>query len=1448
MRCSYSNPPASATGFNAESRYLSLGDSIIRRVVAINGMCAPISGAIWKAITIMASALLLVAGASAPLLAMDPMFVKSFPENGGLDFVLHDDIQSTIYSWPRTLLTYPVDFSHHPCAAEQLHLTDNAGHAVPFQLSEVEKARDGRIVFAKVSFFSALEPGANHHFKLELGAPATPNSELRVHVSQEGNTRIVDTGLLKIRLPESQTIANGEEVPGPLLAIDRGQGWIGASKLLSGRTHVLRIEAAVVDTGALFDVYRVTYIFDSGARYEATLKCVLGYPFVDFSENITGMDADMGTSVEMDWTGFAPERRYAANGWAQPHGYLGIEEPVSTPGIIEEPHWIPADRVEDPHKEMFFHLAAFEGNAPRDAVPAMSFWETGAHGQELGVFVPDTKDWDDHKYMIWQPTTALQVSFRYDKGHLIWHWPVVSGLRRTGISLVATPTGEQVTRHMFDTYTAEAKGYPKAFAENGSFEPEKVNGMRYAQWLRSWYGSLDLNRVKDWVLTYPSSLRQAPAPLAPEDSTVSRLSLPQRASLYESRLLHSMLMDYPLGSDLGIMNISHRPIRPFVEEYMHVRPAFSSRQKARIDALLLLSAYINAGEDMAPVRVCLTGTPNMSSDGFTVPTEIGILFPDHPMNSEWRDQFEKTIQLEAKFYTRPDVSAYQSLGGRWTESLPIYNWAYFEPTLTAQIAITHTDGSNRIANDEMAQRANWMVDELSAPIYNPNPYWRQDGTAPAPSPWKPGMSLTQRNGFERQYPPHGAHSTGTGTVVPVDVPILAKYLRNYDPMTAEHLLWAYAQRTSQEGNVPEPLPYYAAPVLDELRSNAGTNPHLHSSKYTGHGIILRAGVGTPEELSIHLDQTDQGPNYRWGDNGEGSSGVLYFYANGQPWTGHERENTGDHSNDDGTGTTTFSVVKDHTFRSIGENGLDRPMYDLDLAQFGEIDARQDHVPYASPAYRSRSVMLVGTDYFILGDDVIGGDERTETRFSWFTAKDLPFPKIVFLDPLSARRDHWTQINTQMSKGLLRDALGPNIVLVTHKKDQVEMEKMRSVPLSYPDITQVSQYSWEKGYGPESMPGVYFVRTAKSHDRVFRSFEPIHYQEEAEEFAGMAGVIRTETGNITEMALFQGTVIAAKGLRIQFNADAEAGISAKIDASGNIAGVYQTKQATKVTLQLSAGASPSYVAYIDGKRPEQVRSGDTMTVQLDPGRHIWELTQKAPMPLPPTVLRTENGKGSAKVFFTQRDGADRYALQLSDDQAANWRTIQSGKSSPLTVEGQPIGTKVQVRIMAFSRDDAAVAGSEYPVYMSDKIPGSPEGLAIELASGQASLTWGEVLGVSEYRLYRRAVGQSEWKMIYSGLRREYADQVDGVTPPAYMPGRADNALRQQGQPVYEYAVTAVNGNGESVKSFAVNTDPTGWLAWWPEGVERKFKRQTGFWLPPYVSPQMTPPIFYPDSEQ
>jgi hypothetical protein len=1378
---------------------------------------------------------------AAPAFAQDPMFVKSLPAHAPLTITLHDDIASPIYTWPRTLLTYPVDFSARKIKVTELQLTAD-GQPIPFQLSDIKTAPDATLTFAKLSFFSTLTPGATHTFSLDPTptprvAPPTP----ALTVTHDATTRTVDAGALKIRMPTGYT---GPDVPGPILALDQGQGPIGASHLLGPAINHVNFQTLA--SGPLFDLYRITYTFANGGAYTVTLRSVLGYPFVQITEDMTNLPPEANAAVEIDWTGLNPTKRYAANGWLESPEGIPIDEPVTTPGILEEPHWFPSDRVEDPAHEMLYHLAAFGGNAPREAVPAIDFWEPGPQGQDLSAFIPDTKLWDDHQYMIWQPTTRLQWSFRYTPGHLIFHLPLIDGTRTTDIALTPAKQDESTLNQVRQTYQQAARALHGAFTRNTTY-PASLD-QRYAQYLRSWYGGLSLDKVKDWQLTYPSTLKPPPPPyLPPSDKGSGTLTPGLTPQALETFIFTSPVMNYPLGLDLGVMNISHRIIRPIVERYLQLRPTMPEDLRRRIDAVLLLSAYVNAGEDISPMRICVTGTPNMSADGFSVPAELSVLYPQHPMVPEWADQFEKIIQLQSKFYTRPDVPALDSLGGRWTESLPIYNWAFFAPTIAAQVSLMNTDGRDRMANPEMALRGRWMVDELSAPIWNPNPIWRVGNLAKAPTtptPWHPGLALTPANGFERQYPAHGAHSSGTSSIVPKDVPMIAFYLRNYAPLISEHLLWAYAQRTSTiqpEGDEP----FWQLATLKKVANNPGTNPHLKSEKYTGHGLILRAGVDTPDELSIHLDQVDQGPNYRWGDNAEGSSGVLYFFANGQPYTGLEQENTGDHSIDDATGFTTFAVLHDHAWRSIGENLLTSPLYDLGIAQFGQIDARRDHNPYSYPAYLSRSVMLIGTDYFILADDTQGETHNTgqgETRFTWFTAKDLPYPKIAFLTPLVARVDHWTQLTTRMSKGFIRDAVGPSVVLISAKKDEIAIEHMRATPLAYPEGVGLSQYTPD--HTSETHPGVFYIRTATSHDRVFRAFAPIHYQESDEAFQGTAGVIRTRTSGATELALFHGTLIAAKDLRLELPPNTQTAISATLTPDNTLTGAFQSQSATSLTLTLPAAIATTATFYIDGAKPTQTRTAQTLTLALPAGRHTWELTPNPPTPIPPTILRTENAKASAKVFFTPVPAAQSYRLELSQDNAVTWKPAAEGKTTPLTLQNLTPNTKYQLRIAAITPDNRAIPGPEYPIYATLTPPPTPDGLALEITPNTVQAQWGEVLGASEYRLYRRLTGQARWTLVYHGLDRQTADHAPGITAPTYMPGRADNSLTPRLPQIYEYAVTSVNGSGESEKSPQISTDPTSWLTWWPTGQDHTFKRQTGFWLPPYVPAAATPPLHYP----
>lgn len=1382
-------------------------------------------------------------------LAYDPLYVREYPAAGSLIFELKDEIRSPVYSWPRTLLSYPVDFSHAKVRQEELLLKNGrTGNPETFQLSEIKKASDGTLLFAKVSFFSDLKPGGDQLFSLGKGNTSSEPTSLP-ELTKSGMIE-VNGGALKVRLPASLHEISTSGAPSPIQGLNDGSGWCGGGRIISPVKPVRSLTTTCTESGPLFRTYQLRYEFSKGASYESTIRIVSGYSFIILAERITGLTPEDHAVMELVWAGLKATKRMPLNrGWLCPPEGLGIDEPVTIPGIIEEPHWNPnPNTVENPAVEMIFRLSPFSGNGVREAVPAITFWETGSEGRELGFFIPDAKKWDDRQYMPWQPTTRLQVRFHHADGLLTASYPLLDGRRETGITLCSVTQGDMAITNLRNSYKEAVGTGKQPFIGNADAGYQGLE-MRYALWLRSWYGGLSLDKVKDWVLVAPEGNTPAPTPPV-ETAAEARIKVSSASELLD-KVFHSSLMEYPMGANIGIDAINHRNIRPFVRYYLQYGSQLTLEQRRRLDALLLLSAYVNSDDDLAPVRCCISGTPNISSDGFSVPAELSVLYPKHPLFAEWADQFEKRQQLMGCFFTRPNVNAYDSLGGRWCESLAEYNWAYFDSSIPANISLELAGGKNRFANPWAALRGHWLSDELSAPVYNPNPFWRQNrfgfnekGDMPSPSPWKPGIPLTSANGFERQYPAHGAHGSGTGQPVSEVIPILAGSLRNFDPMTAEHLFWAAAQRTSStydgKGN------YWYDIGTNGITSNNGTDPHLRSSKYTGHGIILRSGVDTPEELSIHLDQTDQGPNYRWGNNGEGSSGVLYFFANGQPWSGHERENTGDHDIDDTGGTTTFGVVKDGEYRSIGENVLERPLYDLGVAQFGEITARKGEKPYSWPVYRSRSVMLVGTDYFILCDDVTG-----DMRFSWFTMKDLPFPKLVFLNPLGTRADHWSEVTTAISKGVIRDqgrVEEAHIVLVSHKKSEVEMEKMGFKPVPYLEKADIQQYAWKLPKGENLPPkGVYWVKTPASHDVVFRNSELINYSGNDASFSGTAGVVRNKLDGSTELALFEGTEISAHGVKLSTPAGSELGVSAVFTNgkdTGGISGTFMSPKESRFSIEAAQVTGATF--YVDGaKHAAGVKAG-TLTTMLPAGHHIWELTSSQPTPLAPAILRTENFSGGAKVLFTPVDGADHYRLEASVDGGKSWQpTGTTGSSSPLEIKELTNGTKIHIRIIAANAGKHSLPSNEYPVYVTDKASESPDGLNLILSKDRVDLSWGEILGAKEYRLYRRPFGKETWTRVYAGAECVFADLgAKGTLPPVELPGRSDNALITNRGTVYEYAVAAVNGNGEGAKSSVVNSDPTGWRNWWPAGQERTFKRQTGFWLPPYVTPEQVPPLRYP----
>ena len=1403
--------------------------------------------------------------------------VRVMKPDGSIHFVLQDNLDHPFYWWPKTLLSYPVRFEAPGVLRNQLALSNAADRSpITMQLSGV-KEDSGRVTFAWVNFISDLPSNGRRDFVLSSKSPLPSTMPSSLPIVSDTQRIEVDTGAVKVRLPASQTFETQTldarqkgGIPGPIIELCRfGGHWMGHSVLVSPKRRVLKLETAPMEVGPLFAEYRVTYTFDRDATYTAIVRCVAGEDFVNIRDETDGLTAADDVYVDQQWTDFHPTHREA------PNHLTAVEAPArrsaAAPFVWET---IDQALVGTAHGvnpgltaagEMPFRLGPYQPWGAFVSLNFANFWDERS-GDAVGLFINDSNQWQDHEYAIWMSSDTLQIRYFYSDGVMSWHWPLITGTR--SVSIAAYDHQKDLDKIRESQELAQ-----RGISVGKEIYKSKVSPMSYVGFLSVRYGILDLNTIKDWVLAYPETARHQPlifdAPQSPttdiastepetnpaattepatmessaaeangtettartpaaaepkqnEPTTFEKIDRKPAAlirTLWQTELVRDLPM-FGVRQNAGFNPVSSRELRTFVVAYNRTYSEMSPEQRKKIEAMYLLIAYLDAGEEVMPMQNMLAGHPNFLADIKTVPALMAMLFPDHPMAREWSDEFERFVDLNARYHTRPPVSAWNAKGGRWTENLGTYTWAAMRPTISAVWALReYFDGRNRYCNEQSVEMGNWLVDALTAPFSGDDlPSFKYENGKRPPHSW--GM-VTLADGLRRMFLPQGAHSERR--MPPRVMWLFGSLLEQYAPLTAEHLMWAAHPRDDDMESFK--TKYDPWSVMYPRADNRGTNPHLKSEKYTGYGIVMRSAVDTPKEVSLHLQQIDSGPNYRWGAASEGGCGLIYYYAGGKAYSHNGTEDVGDRAVNDTDFCCDFGVYKDGHFKGIGRNVLDSPFYDLGTAQLAEITPRQSPDAYSWPEYKYRRVMLVGSDYGVVYDSVFSN--AIATRFSWFVDPKDDLPKLISLKDVR-HANKTTNITTAESKGVWFDGMGDSEMLLTH----------------LPDVA-----------ADPAKPGLpTVVTTSHSVDHVFFDANPIDYRDRksAIAFSGTAGVVREFNNGSTELSLFHGQAIADRGVAMSIDGDSAA-ISAHFTDPTEIAGIFSCP-AGGCTLTLSKAVpskeSPTTAAenhpslYVDGRRVDYAMDASALHVKLPAGRHSWQLTDRLPAPQQPTVIRTEDRSGATNVIFSQSNGATTYQIELSQDGGHTWRNVGNSPQTSFEIAGLSNGTKVHVRVIGLNDDRESEPSDEYPVYVTDAVPHSPDGLQLVVTAGKAALHWGEVLGVTEYRLFVRQRGAEQWQCIYQGLGRQFTDDRPGIIPPFSHPGVAANMLNA-GPPytVYEYAVSAVNGNGESLPCRAVDTDPKSWLNWDPRPGEG-YRRVLNYNVTPFVAPDSTPP-YYPN---
>ncbi|NOU66117.1 hypothetical protein GC096_18940 [Paenibacillus sp. LMG 31461] len=1240
-----------------------------------------------------------------------------------LTILLEDVLGHPYFEWPTTLVSYPLILTSG-VDPSTLRLTDmDTGHNVMFQLSPPDLSRGGAEVMLR--FMTDLPSAGRRAYQLSVAeereaAQRDQGDEIRharVQCTLENDLWIIDNGRIQLAIPcdaLSQSTSLSERML--VYQIGRGGVWQGVSYLYNNGSKA-SMRCAIVENGPLQVVAQITCLVDEAA-YVITLKMISGMDFVEVDEQMDGFSDEDDVHLCTEWIHFHPTHRYAPN------------RPFNRNDRLEGFQRYPFEEIDrqvtDTHIELRVHasgdsklpfcLLPYEPWQGFERLNMATFWDSRAM-DSVGIYIRNPERWNDGQYSIWSSGKRLAVQYHYNENRLSWKHPIRNGSRSTAVCCYDHQRDIAEVERL-DRIWREA-------ADRGQACPRGPSS--YTLWLQQWYSLLSLDKIKDWVLTYPSDGAYPESMF--ETGTIATVA-ELESMLRNSELVNGLAL-YGPRQDQGFSPVPTRAIYDeWIDAYHRLREQMTGDERRRITGMYLLMAYLHASEDYMPLQTMLSGHPNFLSDVRGVPALMAVFFPEHPCAREWVEQFDRSLEWNMRVHTRSDQEQIDSRGGRWTENVACYVWAFLKPVMkTAHMLKYFYTGDNHLLTEEMPKLARWILNSLASP------------------------SIDLQAGVEQQARlllPQGAHARRR--VPPWSFRQLGHELIQYDPMTAEAILWA----TSPDDSDFEASPASAWKFMQKRYSpNRGTKPRLTSCKYTGYGIVLRAGVGTPEEAFVMLQQLDKGYNYRWGISGQGGCGVLYYYAGGKAFSHNGHEDVGDDRLADTDLCTNFGIFKKGAYRSIGPNSLHRPLVDLGAASFAEIvSAKED--AYAWPEYASRSVMMVGTDYIVVYDAVF--NSSVYRRFSWFVHKEETFPHI---HPVYGNVTKRTELATGMTRGMWLDGTGDFMTVIT----------------PYESVNPQTT-----GYGCSIM-------MPNGNDMIFRRQKPFRWEEAESAFEGRAGWIRRRAEGVT-LAILAGSYICCGPFSISVDGEAEGAVQATFDLAGRFIGRCQTNGPITLTIRIHADslatidlAGGEIGMYINGTAvPVQIdeRDGLQIIVSIEAkGSYVLEWSE-APVPMVPEVRKAVQVAGGAVIHWKRSSVAVCYRVETSSDHGERWTV--AGLTNDLKYRLHADGHRKQhVRITALTGLSESEPSADYPVYYSDLPPSVPQGLRVRRDSGNAvELAWGQMLGVEGYKLYVRFKDEDDFRLLWEGEDTFYRHQLDGES--CHSP---------------TYAVSCWNGLGESL---------------------------------------------------
>lgn len=831
------------------------------------------------------------------------------------------------------------------------------------------------------------------------------------------------------------------------------------------------VEYQTVCSGDIFDEILIICKGGKGEEYRLNVRRIAKMPFWELQESMFGFSEEEQAEMCISYEGFDFTHRHS---WERP---------------VEK-----IDAYLKENGELPVVVMSYENFVPWFQSKYIAFL-----GKECsaGLFIRDNLEWDDEKYPIWGSNRDFGITFRYEEGRVTAHFPMKNGKRFVGI---AAYEGCEAT---------------------------------YIEALWRWYSWLHLDKVKNWILSWNENQEQYPMFFRKEQGKpiIATDWNYKCGEMLDGHKMTNVIDEQSpsVNGRKGAEPVSNREFATWAVIIDLTADEMTTEEFARTKAFFAFMAYVCMDENYMPVKNMLAGHPNFLADTASVPGLFGAMFPAHPEAEMFRQYFNKTVELNMKYHIRPDVAAYESIGGRETENLTCYSFAMLRPYMHVCKLYELSGYPIPLVCENGAKWLNWMTNCVSAPV----------------------------NG-ERLIPPQGAHCRKS--VIPYSLYEFAQLMEKEYPEIAGNT-YAVCEGSTLECFEYDYIEDDIFRTLFHKKEEKGQLA-LQSVKFTGYGCILREAVGTSEEISVHVQQLDLGPNYRWGGFENTGNGGIHYYAAGKRYSFNAQEDTGDRNLGAEEGNCGFAVLKRNTYHNIGFQDLTEPLRDFPVVKQIKLLAGKNIRAY----YQYRRVSLVEKDYVVLYDAVT--HMRARGRFLWTVNALEEFPQIYQLMPgvdgVACRVSETDYTGTKeyvynlkpenQSKSMVYDGFGNFLTIVSHRKDLETQKTDYGAVVFLPERT----------------------------DYIFEDEAKVRYQSENMCFEGYSGIISVHKDGSIRGAMTEGRKIGVEDMLFE------------LEGKG---AVYFERE--------SCNNSMKWSGRFDADEVCTVRIGGYTTV-LEKGKYIWLL--------------------------------------------------------------------------------------------------------------------------------------------------------------------------------------------------------------------------------------------------